>query len=110
MDELLETYFAVAAKDRWLYRCLDRVLSHKQKLIVWLKQKWANLFHSDIEVLLYDLTRTYFEGEMVHNTMPLSECRQPRPSAFCHCRHKPEGRTSRSSKTNSRKPKTAAGC
>lgn len=71
MDELLETDFAVAAKDRWLYRCLDRVLSHKQKLIVWLKQKWANLFHSDIEVLLYDLTSTYFEGEMVHNTMPL---------------------------------------
>lgn len=73
VDELLETDFAVAAKDRWLYRCSDRVLSHKQKLIVWLKQKWANLFHSDIEVLLYDLTSTYFEGEMVHNTMPPSE-------------------------------------
>ena len=97
MDELLETDFAVAAKDR-LYRCLDRVLSHKQELIVWLKQKWASLFHSDIEVLLYDLTSTYFEGEMVHNTMPPSEGRQPRPRAFVHCRHKPEGRTSRSSK------------
>jgi hypothetical protein len=64
MDELLETDFAVAAKDR-LYRCLDRVLSHKQELIVWLKQKWGSLFHSDIEVLLYDRTSTYFEGEMV---------------------------------------------
>jgi transposase len=66
MDELLETDFAVAAKDR-LYRCLDRVLAHKQELFVWLKQKWAELFQSDFEVLLYDLTSTYFEGEMEQN-------------------------------------------
>ena len=51
----------MAAKDR-LYRCLDRVLPHKQELFVWLKQKWADLFHADFEVLLYDLTSTYFEG------------------------------------------------
>jgi len=66
MDELLETHFAVAEKDR-LYRCLDRVLQHKQDLFVWLKQKWADLFHADFEVLLYDLTSTYFEGEMELN-------------------------------------------
>src|ERR1022692_2798585 len=66
MDELLETDFAVAGKDR-LYRCLDRVLPHRQELFVWLKQKWADLFHSDFEVLLYDLTSTYFEGEMQQN-------------------------------------------
>src|SRR6266536_1097417 len=66
MDELLETDFAVAEKDR-LYRCLDRVLKHKQELFVWLKQKWADLFHADFEVLLYDLTSTYFEGEMEQN-------------------------------------------
>src|SRR3989454_5485493 len=66
MDELLETNFAVAAKDR-LYRCLDRVLPHKQELFVWLKQKWADLFQADFEVLLYDLTSTYFEGEMERN-------------------------------------------
>ena len=66
MDELLETDFAVAGKDR-LYRCLDRVLKHKQELFVWLKQKWADLFHADFEVLLYDLTSTYFEGEMEQN-------------------------------------------
>jgi transposase len=66
MDELLETDFAVAEKDR-LYRCLDRVLEHKQELFVWLKQKWADLFQADFEVLLYDLTSTYFEGEMEQN-------------------------------------------
>ena len=66
MDELLETDFAVAEKDR-LYRCLDRVWEHKQELFVWLKQKWADLFHADFEVLLYDLTSTYLEGEMEQN-------------------------------------------
>src|SRR5438876_9710945 len=63
MDELLGVDFAVAEKDR-LYPCLDRILEHKQELFVWLKQKWADLFHSDFEVLLYDLTSTYFEGEL----------------------------------------------
>ena len=66
MDELLGTDFAVAEKDR-LYRCLDRILEYKQELFVWLKQKWADLFHADFEVLLYDLTSTYFEGEMEQN-------------------------------------------
>ena len=63
MDALLETDFTVAGKDR-LYRCLDRIVEHKQDLFVWLKQKWSELFHADFEVLLYDLTSTYFEGEM----------------------------------------------
>jgi hypothetical protein len=63
MDELLGVDFAVAEKDR-LYRCLDRLLDHKQDLFVWLQRKWADLFQADFEVLLYDLTSTYFEGEM----------------------------------------------
>jgi transposase len=66
MDELLGTGFEVAEKDR-LYRCLDRVLEHKQELFAYLKQKWADLFGADFEVLLYDLTSTYFEGEMEQN-------------------------------------------
>lgn len=66
MDELLGTGFEVAEKDR-LYRCLDRVLEHKQELFAYLKQKWADLFGADFEVLLYDLTSTYFEGEMQQN-------------------------------------------
>jgi transposase len=66
MDELLESSFSVAEKDR-LYRCLDRVLEHKQELFVFLKQRWADLFAADFEVLLYDLTSTYFEGEMEQN-------------------------------------------
>lgn len=66
MDELLETGFAVAEKDR-LYRCPDRLLEHKGELFVWLKQKWADLFGAEFDVLLYDLTSTYFEGEMEQN-------------------------------------------
>jgi transposase len=66
MDALLGTDFAVAEKDR-LYRCLDRVLEHKRELFLWLRQKWADLFQADFEVLLYDLTSTYFEGAMEEN-------------------------------------------
>ena len=66
MDELLGVDFAVAEKDR-LYRCLDRLVAHKRDLFVWLRHKWADLFHADFEVLLYDLTSTYFEGEMADN-------------------------------------------
>ena len=66
MDELLESSFSVAEKDR-LYGCLDRVLENKQELFVFLKQRWADLFAADFEVLLYDLTSTYFEGEMEQN-------------------------------------------
>jgi transposase len=66
MDELLGVDFAVAEKDR-LYRCLDRLLDHKQDLFMWLRRKWADLFAADFDVLLYDLTSTYFEGEMESN-------------------------------------------
>jgi hypothetical protein len=59
MDALLEADFAVAGKDR-LYRCLDRIVEHKQELFVHLKQKWAELFAADFEVLLYDLTSHVF--------------------------------------------------
>jgi transposase len=70
MDELLGVDFAVAEKDR-LYRCLDRLLEHKRELFVWLRQKWADLFQAEFDVLLYDLTSTYFEGEMEQNPKAL---------------------------------------
>jgi transposase len=66
MDELLATDFTIADKDR-LYRCLDRILEHKQDVFAFLRKKWADLFKADFEVLLYDLTSTYFEGEMEQN-------------------------------------------
>lgn len=62
MADLLEVDFAVAEKDR-LYRCLDRLLAYKQELFVFLRQRWQDLFQPDFEVLLYDLTSTYIEGE-----------------------------------------------
>ena len=50
MDVLLGEDFAVAEKDR-LYRCLDRVLEHKQELFVHLQQRWKDLFHSEFDLL-----------------------------------------------------------
>jgi hypothetical protein len=61
MDELLTTDFAVAEKDR-LYRCLDRILPHKDELCRFLTERWKTLFDAQFDVLLYDLTSTYFEG------------------------------------------------
>src|ERR1700676_4702981 len=66
MDVLLGQDFAVAEKDR-LYRCLDRVLEHKQELFVHLQQRWKDLFDVEFDLLLYDLTSTYVEGEAEQN-------------------------------------------
>lgn len=62
MGDLLGTGFAVAEKDR-LYRCLDRILKHKAALFEHLRQRWQELFQARFDVLLYDLTSTYIEGE-----------------------------------------------
>jgi transposase len=61
MDELLGCDYAVAEKDR-LYRCLDRILPHKDELCKFLVERWKTLFDARFDVLLYDLTSTYFEG------------------------------------------------
>jgi transposase len=66
MDVLLGEDFAIAEKDR-LYRCLDRVLEHKQDLFVHLQQRWKDLFDAEFDLLLYDLTSTYVEGEAEQN-------------------------------------------
>jgi hypothetical protein len=57
MDVLLDVDFAVAEKDR-LYRCLDRLLPHRQELFGHLQQRWKDLFQAEFDVLLYDLTST----------------------------------------------------
>jgi transposase len=62
MDLLLDTDAAVADKDR-LYRCLDRLLAHKGALEQHLAARWKDLLGASFEVLLYDLTSTYFEGQ-----------------------------------------------
>ena len=61
MDELLAVDFKVATKDR-LYRCLDRILEHKRQFFSHLRRQWQDLFSASFDVLLYDLTSTYFEG------------------------------------------------
>jgi len=66
MDVLLGQDFQVAEKDR-LYRCLDRVLPYKQELFVHLQQRWKDLFDAEFDLLLYDLTSTYVEGEAEQN-------------------------------------------
>jgi hypothetical protein len=47
-----------------LYRCLDQVLAHKEPLFAHLRERWSDLFGVRYEVLLYDLTSTYFECDV----------------------------------------------
>ncbi len=45
-----------------LYECHDRLLAHKTALFDHLSQRWRDLFGATFDVLLYDLTSTYFES------------------------------------------------
>lgn len=45
-----------------LYMCLDRLIEHKRALFDHLAQRWKDLFNAKFDVLLYDLTSTYFES------------------------------------------------
>lgn len=54
--------------DDRLYRALDKLLPHKDKLEVFLKNKLGELFDLKYDLLLYDVTSTYFEGQAKSNS------------------------------------------
>ncbi len=60
LADLLDADESLVAKDT-LYRCLDHLLEHKTALFSHLQDRWKALFNAKFEVLLYDLTSTYFE-------------------------------------------------
>jgi hypothetical protein len=62
VGDLLGEDFSVAAKDK-PYRCLDLVTQHREALFDFLKERWGDLFGVTYDVLLYDLTSTYFESD-----------------------------------------------
>ncbi len=62
LGDLLGEDFALAAKDN-LYRCLDRLLEHREELFQHLRGRWQDEFAARFDVLLYDLTSTYFESD-----------------------------------------------
>jgi transposase len=62
MGDLLGADFALVEKNA-LYRCLDKLLDHKAALFSHLRQRWQDLFAARFDVLLYDLTSTYFESD-----------------------------------------------
>jgi len=68
LDDLL----GIAAgkiNDTRLYRCLDRLLPHKTKLERHLKERYGELFGAEFDVLLYDLTSSYVEGQAEKDPM-----------------------------------------
>ena len=67
MGDLLGEDDSLSAKDT-LYRCLDKLCTHKSELFSFLKERWADLFNASYDVLLYDLTSTYFECDPPEET------------------------------------------
>jgi len=61
MADLLGEDYGLVAKNA-LYRCLDKLLAHKAALFSHLRARWQDLFAATFDVLLYDLTSTYFES------------------------------------------------
>jgi transposase len=64
--DLLQLGDEKVTKDR-LYRALDHLLAHKAALEAHLSKRCGELFAIQNEVLLYDVTSTYFEGEAEGN-------------------------------------------
>ena len=60
MADLLGADFGLAESHK-LYACHDFLLPHKEALFSHLMARWRDLFHANFDVLLYDLTSTYFE-------------------------------------------------
>jgi transposase len=54
---------ASLAESHVLYRCHDRLLEHKQAVFDHLVGRWRDLFNASFDILLYDLTSTYFEAD-----------------------------------------------
>ncbi len=55
--------------DSRLYRALDRLLPHKEALEIHLKNRLGTLFDLEYDLLLYDITSTYFEGQAAGNPL-----------------------------------------
>lgn len=60
LGDLLDLNSAALPKNA-LYECLDHLTKHKQSLFSHLRERWITLFDARCDILLYDLTSTYFE-------------------------------------------------
>lgn len=68
LDDLLGLPATKVNDDR-LYRTLDHLLPHKDALEQHLKERLGTLFRLEYDLLLYDVTSTYFEGQAERNTL-----------------------------------------
>ena len=72
MADLLDADFALAEKNT-LYRCLDKLVEHKDELFKFLERRWGELFGAKFDVLLYDLTGTCFETDVERGPQDLRQ-------------------------------------
>jgi hypothetical protein len=67
MADLLGSDYSLAEIHK-LYEVQDLLLAHKKALFSHLQQRWKDLFNARFEILLYDLTSTYFECNVPETT------------------------------------------
>jgi len=67
MADLLGADFTLAEIHK-LYEVQDKLLGHKEALFSHLQERWKDLFNARFEILLYDLTSTYFESDPPEST------------------------------------------
>jgi transposase len=66
LEDILGVSLGAVNDDR-VYRALDALLPHKEAIEQHLKHRLGELFHLDYDLLLYDVTSTYFEGQALGN-------------------------------------------
>lgn len=66
LEDLLGVRVRKINEDR-LYRALDKILPHKDKLCGYLQERYRDWFGTKFDFLLYDITSTYFEGQCKKN-------------------------------------------
>ena len=85
LEDLLTLPAALVNDDR-LYRALDRLLPHKTALEQHLVARLGELFALDYDLLLYDVTSTYFEGQAAaHPLAQRGDSRDHRPDCLQVC-------------------------
>ena len=96
LADLLGEDSALAQKDK-LYRCLDLLAPHREALFEHLTRQWGELFEAQFDVLLDDLTSTYFRvrSAAARGQLQTPFRLQPRSSSRLHAGRRRAGRHAR---------------
>ena len=82
---------AVRGLDNRLYRTLDQLLRHNEALEVHLKDRLGELFDLEVDLLMYDVTNTFVEGQANGNPLARRGYSRDQRSDCKQVGHRPQG-------------------